>query len=100
MKTIVAVLLFLLAACATGTGEPQTPAEQWQKALRVWGEAIVYVELVPAMKEQAPELFRLLDANADQVLSLDELARFDPLAGDVVTAIVIYTTVKRLAKRR
>lgn len=70
----------------------------WQDLARVYGEAVVTVLLADEIKVRAPELFRLVDRNADGVLGIDELQQIDPTS-PVFAAVVVSTAVRLLAKK-
>src|SRR5262245_57670913 len=46
-----------LKADEAAAGKAQDPKAQWAEVLRVYGMALVQVELVPVLQQKAPELF-------------------------------------------
>lgn len=68
---------------------------RWEDLARVYGAAVVQVVLAREIAAAAPELFRFIDRNSDDVLAADELAAIDPL--NPVFAAAVVSTAVRLA---
>ena len=79
-------------------GSSWTPEAILADMLRVYGPAAVQVFLGPKLEAQAPELYRLVDRNADHVLSAEEMLAIDPRSP--VFAVVVLSTLQQLLGRR
>ncbi len=97
MLSLAGVIVALLSSCKSQSSEPLDPEALLAEIVRVYGAATVQLYLVPAMQEKAPELFRLLDTDGDQILSEQEMLAFNPLSP--IGALVVVTTVQRLLER-
>lgn len=83
-----------LAANEAAAGQPRDARTVVAELLRVYGLAAVQVLVGPDLQARAPELFRLVDKDADGILSEAELLSIDPASP--VFALVVTTTVHRL----
>lgn len=101
MKAIAFAILLFLSACMTPSGEQGNPDDlqaTMRELLRAYTVAAVQVFAAEAVREKAPEAFRLIDKDGDGILSEAELMALDWRSP--VTAVVVLTTVQKLIKHR
>ncbi len=81
-----ALLPVLLASCIAPTpGQPNDPGSSGQTALRYLraiGDAAVRTEGTLALAKYAPDMFPLIDANGDKVITIEEVEAVALATGD------------------